>query len=66
MLGNIGAGDDATQYKLIQRSTAEPITAKTNGTGELWLLVGTDSGFEGLTTLYYNKIKVVAEVKPGN
>ncbi|RCR69101.1 hypothetical protein [Larkinella punicea] len=66
VLGNIGAGADATQYKLIQRSTTQPITAKTNEAGELWLLVGTDSGFEGLTNLYYNKIKVVAEVKPGN
>ncbi|GAB3896635.1 hypothetical protein GCM10028803_14440 [Larkinella knui] len=63
VLGNIGAGDDVTQYKLIQRTTSEPIMAKTNDAGELWLLVGTDSGFEGLTTLYYNKIKAVAELK---
>ncbi|MGA0556313.1 hypothetical protein ACO2Q8_06670 [Larkinella sp. VNQ87] len=61
VLGNIGIGDDATGYKLIQRSNEQPITIKTNDAGELWLLVGTDSGFEGLTTLYYNKIKVVAE-----
>ncbi|MGV3557664.1 hypothetical protein [Larkinella arboricola] len=61
VLGTIGAGDDVTQYKLIQRKTEKPITVKTNDAGELWLLVGTDSGFEGVTTLYYNTIKVVIE-----
>ncbi|CAN5555374.1 hypothetical protein BH09BAC4_BH09BAC4_09900 [soil metagenome] len=59
LLGNIGAGDDVTDYKLITRAnTDKPFTAKTNAQGELWLLVGTDSGFEGLTTLYYSSIKV--------
>lgn len=27
-----------------------------NEQGEIWLLVGTDSGFEGKTTLYYEGI----------
>lgn len=62
VLGHIGAGDDVETYKLIQRKTEQPILAKTNDGGELWLLVGTDSGFEGLTTLYYTRIKAVAEV----
>ncbi len=58
-VGNIGTGDDTEGYKLITRSNADsPFTAKTNAQGELWLLVGTDSGFEGLTTLYYSNIKV--------
>lgn len=62
LLGNIGAGDDVTNYKLITRSNADkPFTAKTNAQGELWLLVGTDSGFEGLTTLYYSSIKVTTK-----
>ncbi|GAB3932045.1 hypothetical protein [Larkinella terrae] len=63
VLGNIGAGDDVTQYKLIQRSNPQPISVKTNDAGELWLIVGTDSGFEGLTTLYYNRIKAVATLQ---
>ncbi|MFD2936926.1 hypothetical protein [Spirosoma flavum] len=62
LLGNIGVGDDATAYKLITRSNADkPFTAKTNAQGELWLIVGTDSGFEGLTTLYYSSIKVTTK-----
>ena len=29
-----------------------------NSDGELWLLVGTDSGFEALTAIYYQRIDV--------
>ncbi len=46
------------RYVSIQRvhqHTAE-VTATSNG--ELWLLVGTDSGFEGLTSLFYQRIEV--------
>lgn len=31
----------------------------TDGEGRLWLLVGTDSGFEGRTELYYDTVEVV-------
>ncbi|MVM34702.1 hypothetical protein GO755_32035 [Spirosoma sp. HMF4905] len=62
LLGNIGAGDDVTSYKLITRSNVEsPLTVRTNAQGELWLIVGTDSGYEGLTTLYYSNIKITAK-----
>ncbi|UFH53818.1 hypothetical protein [Spirosoma sp. KNUC1025] len=58
-LGDIGIGEDATGYKLITRSnTNKSFVARSNDKGELWLLVGTDSGYEGLTTLYYSSIKV--------
>jgi hypothetical protein len=36
-----------------------PITS--DSSGNLWLLVGTDSGFEGLTRLYYQRIRVTLE-----
>lgn len=32
---------------------------KTNSKGELWLIVGADSGFDGKTTLYYTSISIV-------
>ncbi|WP_128545732.1 hypothetical protein [Larkinella soli] len=64
VLGTVGAGENVTQYKLIQRSNqSQPVTLKTNDSGEAWLIVGTDSGFEGLTTLYYNRIKAVATLQ---
>ena len=59
LLGNIGTGDDANEYKLITRSNMnKPFVAHANPQGALWLIIGTDSGFEGLTTLYYSKINV--------
>ena len=61
LLGNVSTATDTDDYQLITRTNANaPITARTNTNGELWLIVGTDSGFEGLTTLYYSKIRVTA------
>lgn len=59
VLGTIGVGDDVTEYKLISRHNKnKPLLATTNNNGELWVLIGTDSGFEGTTTLYYKSINV--------
>ncbi|MCY3738353.1 MAG: hypothetical protein OXG13_18260 [Gemmatimonadaceae bacterium] len=37
-------------------SSASPVRVTADGEGRLWLIVGTDSGFEGLTALYYARI----------
>lgn len=59
LLGNISSGSETDDYTLIKRSsTDKPFVARSSDKGELWLIVGTDSGFEGLTTLYYSKINV--------
>ncbi len=34
-------------------NTASPLTVATDSEGRAWLIVGTDSGFEGLSRLYY-------------
>jgi hypothetical protein len=61
VLGNIGAGDDVDQYTLINRANTDaPLTVRSDSAGKIWLIVGTDSGYEGLTTLYYSRIKVTA------
>lgn len=36
----------------------EPLEIASDGEGNLWIFVGTDSGFEGTTTLYYTNISV--------
>ena len=36
----------------------EPLEISSDGEGNLWIFVGTDSGFEGTTTLYYTNISV--------
>ena len=63
VLGDIAVDYGTTQYTLINRSNSSadpgPFIAKSNSKGELWLIVGTDSGFEGTTTIYYTKINVV-------
>jgi len=61
VLGHIGAGNDVNRYRLIQRNNiSQPLPARTNERGELWVFIGTDSGFEGLTTLYYNRSRISA------
>jgi hypothetical protein len=37
----------------------KPLNVESNSQGELWFIVGTDSGYEGITTIYYTKITVV-------
>ncbi|GAB3562367.1 hypothetical protein GCM10027578_04620 [Spirosoma luteolum] len=60
-LGTIGITDDAAAYTLITRTNeGKPQTVRSSPAGELWLIVGTDSGYEGLTTLYYSRITVTA------
>jgi hypothetical protein len=65
VLGDVANGTDEVKYTLIDRSSAsQPMVVKPNAKGELWLFVGTDSGYEGTTRLYYNRIKArIQEVK---
>jgi hypothetical protein len=56
VIGNVAHSGSTYDYQLINR-TGE-FTASTDAKGQLWLIVGTDSGFEGTTTLYYSKIRV--------
>ena len=59
-VGRIGVSPDyPAPFTLINRNNlSDPMPLKTNANGELWLMMGTDSGFEGITTLYYKSILV--------
>ncbi|MBL8210941.1 MAG: hypothetical protein JNK87_09530 [Bryobacterales bacterium] len=63
LLGNIANGipcqDSTGQYAVLRRSAAMTNTVRTDGTGVLWVWVGTDSGFEGTTGVYYAFIAVL-------
>ena len=37
-------------------NSGSPVTVVADAAGTAWLIVGTDSGFEGLTRLYYDRI----------
>lgn len=58
VLGNVekvDSEDESYQYKSFKHS----FDITTNEKGESFVVIGTDSGFEGLTQLYYTNIKVV-------
>ena len=46
-------------YVTLTRNHLHQSLATASSAGELWLLLGTDSGFEGLTGLYYQKVDVL-------
>lgn len=58
-IGHVGVTDTTTVFALIQRSNAiHPFTITADADGATWLCIGTDSGFESRTTIYYNRITV--------
>ena len=59
VLGTIGIEGNRFIYERITRSNqANPMRVQADATGKLWLIVGTDSAFEGPTALYYDEIRV--------
>ena len=60
VVGNVANGRDCDgvnwPYVRVRRSYTHETAVRTDSRGALWLLVGTDSGFEGLTGLYYESI----------
>ena len=59
VIGDFSNDTDKNVYALKTVTNGTPFQAKANENGELWLVVGTDSGFEGKTTIYYNRIEVI-------
>ncbi len=58
VLGTVGHPDivgDEYRLKTLD-SMDSPVVVKADDSGNTWLIVGTDSGFEGLTRLYYDRI----------
>ena len=50
---------DPVPYVSIERAHRHEYIVESNEAGELWLLLGTDSGFEGTTAIYYQNISVM-------
>jgi hypothetical protein len=56
-LGHVGVSDTTTVFTLINRNNSSHLfTITSDSNGELWVCIGTDSGFESTTMLYYNQI----------
>lgn len=58
VLGDFSNDTDREFYTLKTLTNEKPFTVSADENGEVWILVGTDSGFESTTTIYYNKISV--------
>ena len=58
VIGNVSHPDvvgDEHKINMPTNSVA-PLQVPSDADGKIWLIVGTDSGFEGLTALYYTRI----------
>ena len=58
VIGDFSNDTDSETYVLVERTNENPFQVQADGAGELWLIVGTESGFEATTTIYYNEIEV--------
>lgn len=57
-LGDVSINSDQYVYKLITRKkSSDTNVVITDKDGKLWTVVGTWSGFEGISSLYYTRIK---------
>ncbi|MFB6240231.1 MAG: hypothetical protein ABEJ46_01465 [Gemmatimonadota bacterium] len=67
VLGNIAndtsecTGPGVYTRKVLRSPESEPLTVESDGSGRLWLFVGTDSGFEGRTGLFYLRVRAEVE-----
>ncbi len=57
VIGDFSNDTDNEIFTLKTVSNGLPFNVSTDSTGILWIIVGTDSGFEGKTTIYYNSVK---------
>ena len=67
--GNIANGEHVRDhpngvipYRSLVRRQRLPNPVRVGDAAELWLLVGTDSGYEGKTTLFYEQVAVTLDV----
>lgn len=59
-IGHVGVGATTKKFTVITRnnSSSNSFIMTTDATGEVWLVIGADSGFEGTTMLYYTQVDV--------
>lgn len=61
LIGNFANGTDENVYAFKTLSNTIPFEIQSDRNGEVWVIIGTDSGFEAITTIYYNKISITLE-----
>jgi hypothetical protein len=60
-IGHVGVAPTTTQFTEIVRnnSYANVFKLQTNSRGEAWVIIGTDSGYSGITSLYYTGLDLI-------
>ncbi len=61
VIGDFSNDTNDNQYTLKTLTHSNTVKVASNSLGELWLIIGTDSGFEATTTVFYHSIKVTLE-----
>ncbi|MDE2901129.1 MAG: hypothetical protein OXN15_08960 [Chloroflexota bacterium] len=58
VIGNVAHSEITGSEHRIKRldNTGQPLSVESDDAGRVWLIVGTDSGFEGFTAIYYARI----------
>lgn len=56
--GVIGNGTAQARYRSLDFKHVHTTLVTTNARGELWALVGVDSGFQGMNTIYFQNIDI--------
>lgn len=64
VIGDISKEEDATaNYGIVTRNnTKASFNVRSNSNGELWLIIGVDSGFRGITTIYFTNVNAVFSI----
>lgn len=58
ILGTVSNAINKNTYVLVRRFNDDnPVIVKPDANGVIWLCVGVDTGYEGMTILYYDRIK---------
>ena len=63
-VGNVSNGQDCEtagpdpDYQSVRKTHVHTTRVKTDAQGNLWVIVGTDSGFEGTTSIYFQSINI--------
>ena len=60
-IANSQACDEVPRWETKELSGGRTIETAADGEGTLWLFVGTDSGFEGTTSLYFTRVRALLD-----
>ncbi len=66
VLGDFSNDTDEEIYTIKTVYNVEEVSVTADENGEAWVIVGTDSGFESTTTIYYDNIDVFFELYDSN